>query len=95
MFTLLKQCKLCPSITEDARYVPAILGWKCKECEDNDLATTGKFDVAELRRQATPVDYNLIDSDEDAAFIIETREILGADHSDTMRRHHRHLEELS
>lgn len=45
----MKQCKLCPNITEDATYVSAINGWRCGDCS---LSSTGKFNVTALRKEA-------------------------------------------
>jgi len=92
MERMMKQCKLCPSITEDARYVPAIAGWKCTRC---DMFGTGALLVA-TPRQATPVDFNPLRDDN--AFVIETREILDDNLNQglrtTIRRHRDHLEGL-
>lgn len=88
-----KQCKLCPNVTEDARYVAAIDGWRCNEC---DLVATGAFTVEALR-QATPVDFNpVVDK---SPFVIATHEILEdplvQNMRTTLRRHLRHIEVLS
>ena len=89
---LMKQCKLCPSVTIDARYVSAIQGWRCGAC---DMVATGAININEIR-QATPVDCNL---DATAPFVVETREILEDPLSQklrtTLRMHLRHVESLS
>lgn len=91
---LMKQCKLCPIVTEDAHYVAAIAGWRCGAC---DLLQTGAFTVDELKRQATPVDFNPLDSE--TAFVVSTHVVLenALAHKDrtTMRNHRRHVERLS
>lgn len=93
MSTLLKQCKLCPNVTEDARYVRAIDGWRCNKC---DLLATGAFTVEALR-QATPVDFNPVQ--DEGSFVVQTQEVLENALTQglrtTLRRHKLHLSELS
>lgn len=92
---LMKQCKLCPSVTEDAHYVAAISGWRCSAC---DLLATGAFSVDALR-QATPVDFNPVKDEDDTTFVVRTSEVLEDALEQkvrtTLRRHLRHVEVLT
>ena len=90
---LMNHCKLCNAIKPEARYVPALDGWRCSDCEG--LVVTGAINVNEIH-QATPVDCNL---DATAPFVVETREILEDPLTQklrtTLRMHLRHVESLS
>ena len=91
MERLMKQCKLCPNVTEDARYVAAIQGWRCGEC---DTVHTGRFTVQDFE-QKTRVDH---DPGHDPVFIVESREILDDRLTQglrtTIRMHRAHLDSL-
>lgn len=55
----MKDCKICRSVTSHARYVKAIQGWRCDDC---DIIETGTYSVIDLREQAlkdlNPLDDN-------------------------------------
>lgn len=57
----MKDCKICRSVTPHARYVKALQGWRCDDC---DTVETGAHNVAALREQAlkdlNPLDDNPI-----------------------------------
>jgi len=45
----MKDCKICRSVTPNARFVKAIQGWRCGDC---DTVETGTHNVITLREEA-------------------------------------------
>ncbi len=45
----MKDCKICRSVTSNARFVKAIQGWRCNDC---DTVETGTHNVIALQTQA-------------------------------------------
>lgn len=45
----MKDCKICHSVTPNARYVKAIQGWRCGDC---DIVETGTHNVTAIQELA-------------------------------------------